>query len=109
MRSIIASSRVASGLAPISRRRPTSEAKRLPASPWRSTPPAEAEDTGRRPVAARVHLGAAARLAQGDLGSPSADIDVHDAGGFADRARASARTESREGGFERVARAPRGD
>ena len=54
MRSTIASSRVASGFAPISRKSPTSAAKRRPASSRRATRPSESKDTMRAPMSAAV-------------------------------------------------------
>ena len=44
-----------------------------------------------------------AALAHGDLGGAAADIDVHDAGALADRARGRARAEGGERRLERVA------
>jgi len=66
----------------------------------RLTHPSESKDRTRA-------LDDLARLAHGDLGSSAADIDVHDPGGFADRACTSPRAERGESRLERIARAHR--
>src|SRR6267143_5295005 len=53
------------------------------------------------------HLEHITGLAHGDFGSSAADVDVHNAGGVADRARAGTRAEGGEGGLECIARAHR--